>query len=215
MSIHDDKFIPGYKINMLSFVRHAEQASRTIKGQGRIYPTVVLICDCGKTVTKDRYAWLSGRQKSCGCYGEAIRGFVHGGHGTPLYLRWASMKARTTPGTAANNGNYVGVKRDPRWDTFEGFRDNPPTTGRPFGPGLELARFNDVGDYTPDNTRWLTKSENVIEALDRRRLRLPDGRIASHVARENGIPLGTWEARYYMKGIDLTTAVTVRNFRKK
>jgi hypothetical protein len=126
--------------------------------------------------------------------------------GTPLYKRWLSMKSRTTPGTAANRRGYVDVRRDPRWDTFEGFLENQPA-GQPFGPGLELARNGDVGDYTPENTRWATRSENTQEMLSRRKLKLPDGQFATDVARVNGVPTKTWDRRY-RTGMSLTDAVS-------
>jgi len=116
------------------------------------------------------------------------------------------MKARTTPGTVANAGNYVGVKRDARWDTYEGFRDNQPTTGRKFDKGLQLARIGDRGDYTPDNTRWITQSENALEALEGRRLRLSDGRSAATVRRLNGVSQGQFDHRLYVLGMTVDEA---------
>jgi len=35
--------------------------------------------------------------------------------------------------------------------------------GRPFEPGLCLSRFRDEGNYSPENTRWITRSQNSSE----------------------------------------------------
>lgn len=80
---------------------------------------------------------------------------------SPLYRAWVNMRQRTTNRRAYPT--YAGVDCDPRWETFEGFVAHQPTTGRAFEPGLCLARFGDLGHYTPENTRWLTRSENSRE----------------------------------------------------
>ena len=131
--------------------------------------------------------------------------------GTQMYASWAAMKQRTTPGSAAQRSNpsYIGVKRDPLWDTFEGFLSNPPA-GRPWSRGMQLTRRGDVGDYTPSNCRWRSASDNRSEMLARRKLKLADGRFAADVARENGVPVGTWEQRYYKMGWPLEIAVSAK-----
>lgn len=99
------------------------------------------------------------------------------------------MRQRCSAEYAEQYPTYTGVSCDPRWATFEGFRDNQPA-GRPFEPGLVLARFGDTGDYTPENTRWATKAENSRESNERSMHLLDDGRYAIDVARKNGI--GKW-----------------------
>jgi hypothetical protein len=84
----------------------------------------------------------------------------HGMAKTPLYKAWENMRQRVT--NARVYPTYVNVGCDERWLTFQGFLDNQPA-GRPFEPGLCLSRFGDEGDYSPENTRWLTRSENCRE----------------------------------------------------
>jgi hypothetical protein len=61
-----------------------------------------------------------------------------------------------------NRASYAEVNIDPRWDTLQGFIENQHA-GRPYEPGLCLCRSGDVGDYSPENCRWDTKSANVRE----------------------------------------------------
>lgn len=156
-------------------VRYGRLVVTADPGPGGRRP-VTVACDCGETVEGVRLGNLrNGHIVSCGCHRVEVArtiatrraadgGFIHGGNGTPLHGRWESMRSRSN----GRKPGYEHVKCDPRWATFEGFRDNPPTTGRPFAPDLVLARFGDQGDYTPENTRWLTKHENHMEMLARR-----------------------------------------------
>jgi hypothetical protein len=121
-----------------------------------------------------------------------------------------NMRVRCTEHWQVKCPSYFGVTCDPRWETFEGFRDNPPRVadGHEFEPGMELARVGDVGPYSPENARWRTKAENIREMLEHSRMiRLPDGRFGVDVARENGIPGGTWNHRLHL-GWDPTKAAT-------
>jgi hypothetical protein len=105
-----------------------------------------------------------------------------------LYQAWQNMVSRTTPGSAHQRAypSYIGVQRDPRWESFTTFRDD---MGTAHFPGACLARYGDSGDYTPDNCRWTTKTEN---ARDRIKHFTSSGRPALDVARENGIAPGTF-----------------------
>lgn len=85
---------------------------------------------------------------------------THGMSSSPIYSCWKNMRYRVS-----RSPRYANVNCDPRWVTFQGFLDNQPTTGRPYAPGLVLARFGDTGDYSPENTRWATKSENAQEMI--------------------------------------------------
>lgn len=85
---------------------------------------------------------------------------THGMSNTPLYKAWENMRQRVTNVTVYPR--YANVGCDPRWVTFDGFLAHQPA-GQPFRSGLVLARFGDLGDYTPENARWLTRAENRAE----------------------------------------------------
>ncbi len=95
---------------------------------------------------------------------------------------------------------------DPRWKTFEGFLAQPP--GGEWFPGAALCRNGDVGDYSPENARWDTRSANSREAAERRMTVLPDGRLAFDIAKAHGIRQSTYRMRVSLLGWDLERAVT-------
>jgi len=123
---------------------------------------------------------------------------------TPIYLAWQNMLARTTPGSAQqrNYPGYIGVGRDPRWEQFTAFLSD---MGDKWFPGACLARHGDRGDYTASNCRWLSKADN---ARDKGKHYTSDGRLGVDVARENGVPLGTYGPRI-AKGWSVDDAVKV------
>ncbi len=172
--------VPGEKIGRLTFVVWVPTDTTRKRA--------LFQCDCGNTHEARASHWRYGKITSCGCYLTEVRygrKTTHGMTGTPLYYAWASMRSRVTPHYYLNRPNYKGVGCDPCWRTFEGFVANPPAGE--FEPGMVLARYGDVGDYTPSNCRWATKAENTREANERKMHRLPDGRFALDVARENGL----------------------------
>lgn len=124
------------------------------------------------------------------------------------------MRYRTSEAGQRAKPSYAGVRRDPRWDTFEGFVANQPP-GAGYEVGLVLSRLGDTGDYSPENCRWATKAMNTREWSEARMIRLPDGRFAMDVAHENGLTR-TWRARV-KNGWDVERAVTqpVRPLRRR
>jgi hypothetical protein len=128
---------------------------------------------------------------------------THGMSQHPTFRSWWGMCKRSSPDY--NVGNYAGVGRDPRWDKFENFYAD---MGATYFPGAVLGRYGDVGDYTPANCRWITKSESTREMAERRMLRMSDGRLALDVARANGISRLTFRCRVSQYGWDVDRAAT-------
>lgn len=167
-------------------------AERPRRGRARY---AMFRCDCGAEHETSLYNWVGGRLKSCGCQqGSGNR--THGLSRTPMYLAYSHMQSRTSEKGWAYYPTYKGTRRDPRWDTFDGFLAHPPAGE--FEPGKVLGRYGDAGDYTPENCRWLTRSENSREGCETRQQHmhvLPDGRYAIDVSRSNGIKDATFRAR--------------------
>lgn len=165
------KIKPNEKHGRLTFIEDAEPYVSPNGGHG--CRMARLRCDCGNEVAVKTSDWRSGVTRSCGCLQREIavaQATTHGQSGTKLFSAWQAMTARASENYQQKTGKYVGVTRDERWSTFEGFLANQPA-GRPFEPGLVLARTGDVGPYSPENTRWATKSENAREAAEVRRAR--------------------------------------------
>lgn len=145
----------------------------------------VFACDCGKVSVTYLAFWLRGTTKSCGCHRlKVLDTSTHGQSKSKMYDLYCAMRGRLDGKTYHT---YKDVKCDPRWDTFEGFIAYPPAGT--YGPGKVLSRLGDRGDYTPENCRWTSKSENAREACETsgRMHVLADGRYAVDVAREHGI----------------------------
>ena len=127
---------------------------------------VMASCDCGATEKRYRLGRLrNGTTRSCGCL--VIEGHTrHGMKGTKLYRAWQGMRTRCTTSYQARTPSYLGVTHCAEWATFEGFIAHPPPGIFVAGESV-LGRIGDVGDYSPTNARWITKSENSREASTR------------------------------------------------
>lgn len=123
-------------------------------------------CDCGGTNDVPSERLRNGWTKSCGCravehgrYLASLR-VTHGkSHKVSEYNIWAGMKARCRNRRSASWKRYGGrgISVDPAWaDDFEAFlRDMGP---RP-SAAHSLDRIDVNGNYTPNNCRWATQTE--------------------------------------------------------
>jgi hypothetical protein len=128
------------------------------------------LCDCGNESLVITTKLRRGTTRSCGC-GRGFHGpvseeqrthlreihTVHGRHGTPIYHKWGSMRARCENPQNRGYKDYGGrgIRVCERWQTFENFyadMGDPP-------PGMSLERINNDGDYEPSNCRWATMSQ--------------------------------------------------------
>src|SRR5208282_6263374 len=90
---------------------------------------------------------------------------------TPTYLSWAAMKARCLYPKEVNYHRYggAGVTICSRWLGADGHLNFLADMGeRP--EGTTLGRLGDVGNYEPNNCKWMTKAEQVEEQKKKRAL---------------------------------------------
>lgn len=119
-------------------------------------------CDCGNEKIMIGTTVKNGYSKSCGCISSMKskkRLTTHGFVNTKVYRSWSTMKNR------CDNPNYEhyhryggrGVTYDKNWSEFENFLAD---MGEPPTPKHQLDRIDNDGNYTKDNCRWVTPSEN-------------------------------------------------------
>jgi len=118
---------------------------------------VMARCECGVLWEGYKYSLLRGLTKSCGCdWRQPKHG--EGAKRTPEYTTWQGMRNRCT------NPKYIGyalyggrgIRICPEWSEFAAFLDD---MGRRPSPQHSLDRIDSNGNYTPQNVRWATATE--------------------------------------------------------
>lgn len=124
------------------------------------------LCDCGNTAVVRGGDLRNGSSTSCGCLTvetTAKRSLKHGGcrnkKKTRLYHCWVSMRQRARVRT--ERGDVCSV--DEAWDDFANFEEWSLKNG--YTDDKVLCRNGDVGDYSPENSRWDTQQNNVDECI--------------------------------------------------
>lgn len=138
-------------------------------------------CECGKTIIAEAHKLRTGHTQSCGCLQKeraAETKTTHGGTCGPqhhrLYRLYRGMLERCFYEKHAAWKYYGGrgVSVCPRWrESFGNFRDDMAPS---FREGLTLDRIDCFGDYSPENCKWSTPSE---QRLNQRHIKMGVSRV--------------------------------------
>lgn len=119
--------------------------------------TGLFLCmECNKEYKGNLHSWYYRGRKSCGHKNTKHR----------LYHRYSKMIKRCHDESNSRYPYYGarGIKVCDRWrKSFDNFLEDMEPS---FKEGLELDRINNDGNYTPDNCRWTTHSENMLNRRD-------------------------------------------------
>lgn len=98
----------------------------------------------------------------------------HGLSRTPLYKTWSSIIQRCTNPNNKEYHNYGGrgISVCSRWEDYNSFHQDMSSGHK---PGLQIDRIDNDGDYSPENCRWVTPSENNRNRRNNKIISTPKG----------------------------------------
>jgi hypothetical protein len=167
-------------------------------------------CSCGNSTTVGSYALFDGRTVSCGCYGmeQRMKAIVkHRQSKTKVYFRWKSMHKRCSNPNDRQFMDYGGrgIRVCDRWREFENFLSD---MGQPPLGGM-LERIDNNSDYSPENCKWATRTEQNNNTRKNRFIEHGGVRLTiSQWARRLGITPALLSARIGRLGWTMERAMT-------
>jgi hypothetical protein len=159
------------------------------------------VCDCGAEKVTAGSSLRQGLTRSCGCLlSDIVRGRT-----LPFQSErksYRGMKQRCIPGTKSYEKNFAnygakGVSICDRWLIGDGLRTGIDCFLADMGPKPtkhhSLDRINGDAGYSPENCRWASTQEQVI---NRAVVRRDNGKTLAELAESTGIAVTTLSIRY-------------------
>lgn len=156
----------------------------------------------------------SGMSRSCGCLRDERVSDTQKTHGmsrTPIYIVWVNMKGRCLSPKDAKYKDYGGrgITICERWaESFENFYAD---VGDPPTPEHTIDRIDVNGNYTPENVKWSTKTEQAQNRRNNRPYTINGvTKLMCGWAKEYGINPGTLSHRIDVKGMTIEEALSAK-----
>lgn len=156
----------------------------------------VCICDCNKKCTIYYHNLLRGTTKSCGCLQKesvSKSNSTHKKSKTSVYIIWTNIITRCFNKNSKYYDYYGGRGIKCEWDSFEEFyRD----MGERPSKNHSIDRINNNGNYSKDNCRWATKTEQSNNRRNNHMLKFKNTTLTmSNWAKEVGLSRSTIKSR--------------------
>lgn len=143
-------------------------------------------CDCGTEIVVSSTDLKRKRTTNCGCKNDKNKSDVR----TLLYYRWKDMRKRCYNQNNKSYPNYGarGIQICDEWrEDFQTFYMWCMKHG--FKPELEIDRIDNDGNYSPQNCRFVTRSENQRNKSTSRFVTIAgETKTVSEWAQKTGIP---------------------------
>jgi hypothetical protein len=159
-----NRLIPeGEKFKRLTYLHDATPQKRNC---GRNKRMAIFKCECGNILKACVSDVVSGNTSSCGCL-KMDKIIKHGLYLHPLHRVWRGIKERCLNPNFHQFKDYggrgIGIYSE--WvNDFKSFYDWCINNG--WQKGLQIDRQDNSGNYSPDNCRCVTRSQNQLNRRD-------------------------------------------------